>query len=109
MISAYSSFLKTKRPQKNYSILCQKTSRCDRGKNRGIDFDAIDAKDPNLLDEIAEYFDYESRADLIYELTDIYELADSSELCAWFSGSIEDEGEEERGEELLERLENILD
>lgn len=84
-------------------------SRCDRGKNRGIDFDAIDAKDPNLLDEIAEYFDYESRADLIYELTDIYELADSSELCAWFSGSIEDEGEEERGEELLERLENILD
>lgn len=79
-----------------------------RGKNRGIDFDAIDAKDPSLLDEIAEYFDYESRADLIYELTDIYELADSSELCAWFSGSIEDEGEEE-GEALLERLENTLD
>ena len=41
-------------------------------------------KTPSLLDEIAEYFDYESRADLIYELTDIYELADSSELCAWF-------------------------
>lgn len=81
-------------------------SRFDRGKNKGIDFDAIDAKDPSLLDEIAEYFDYESRADLIYELTDIYELADSSELCAWFSGSIEDEGE---GEALLERLENTLD
>lgn len=102
MISAYSSFLKTKRPQKNYSTLCPKTSRCDRGKNRGIDFDAIDAKDPSLLDEIAEYFDYESKADLIYELTDIYEL------YAWFSGSIEDEGEEE-GEALLERMENILD
>lgn len=78
-----------------------------RGKNRGLDFDAIDAKDPSLLDEIAEYFDYESKADLIYELTDIYELVDSSELCAWFFGSIEDEGE--GGEELLERLENILD
>ena len=107
MISAYLSFLKTKQPQKNHSTPCPKTSRCDRGENRGINFDAIDAKDPSLLDEIAEYFDYESRADLIYELTDIYELADSSELCAWFSGSIEDEGE--GGEELLERLENILD
>lgn len=66
-------------------------------------FEQIEKADPSLLDEIAEYFNYESRAELIYE------LADSSELCAWFSGSIEDEGEEERGEELLERLENILD